>query len=279
MAINIKKEVLRIAGAWSDASTTTFAAAVAYYTVFSIAPLLLIAIATAGLVVGEGAAQASIMEELRLTFGEGAASFIQSVIAAQSTQSESVVYGLLGIGAILFGASGVFSGLQHGLDRIFEKLPQKVHGTLLRAVLDTLYSIGMVLSLGFVLVASLAVSALIRGFAQQLGTVIPNGVAISTGIELAFSFVLLSLFLAVMLRLLPSERLGWRPALKGGLVGGVLFSIGKYALALYLSSSSVASAYGAASSLVLLILWAYYLSLAFFLSAILTRLYFVRTKN
>ncbi len=278
--MQFKKEALRFVDVWSDSNATTYGAAVAYYTVFSIAPLLLIAISVAGLVVERSQVETSVVGQFQSVFGEGGAVFIQSLINARVPHDTNIIFIIIGLAATLLGATGVFSGLQSGLDAIFAKLPQKkAVRSMWKIIFQKIYSLGMVLSLGFVMVVSLMASAFLTAFSQTVNAALPGGIIISTLVEFVFSFGLISLFLGCLLKLLPSERIGWKAALKGGLVAGALFVVGKFALAWYLGTSSVVSAYGAASSVVLLILWTYYLSLAFFLSAIITRLYFVRSQR
>lgn len=278
--MNLKKEALRFVDVWNKANATTYGAAVAYYTVFSIAPLLLIAISVAGLIVDRAEVESSVISQFQGVFGDGGAVFIQSLIRAQVPHDTNVVLILVGLVATLLGATGVFSGLQSGLDAIFATLPRKkISRSIWWMIFQKIYSLGMVLSLGFVLVVSLMASAFLKAFSQTINNAVPGGLIISTLVDFVFSFLLISLFLGCLLKLLPSERIGWKPSLQGGFVAGALFVVGKFALALYLGSSSSLNAYGAASSVVLLILWTYYLSLAFFLSAIITRLYFVRSRR
>jgi membrane protein len=277
--MHLKKQFIRFLSVWNAADATTYGAAVAYYTVFSLAPILLIAISAAALLVERSQVEMSVIEQFRNVFGDTGASFVMSLVDARVPHDANIALAVGGILVTVVGATGVFSGLQSGLDALFTDLPKKKSDLdFWKMVLKRIYSLGMVLSLGFVLVVSLTASAFLTAFSRAIDDVVPGGIIISTLVDFVFSFVLISLFLGCLLKLLPSERIAWVPALKGGLIAGALFVVGKFALALYLGSSSIVSAYGAASSIVLLILWTYYLSLAFFLSAIVTRLYFIKNK-
>ncbi len=277
--MQFKKEVLRFIDAWIASSVTMFSAAVAYYTVFSIAPLLLIAISIASLVVSRTSIESSVLQQFTLVFGEGGATFVHSLISAQIPKNTNILYIIIGLTITLLGATGVFSGLQSGLDAIFTNLPRKRKDSVWEVVYQKIYSLGMVLSLGFVLIVSLLVSTFLNTFSSIFDSVLPGGAFFSFTTEFIFSLTIISLCLGCILKILPSERLDWIPALKGGCIAGLLFFAGKYAFAIYLSSTSTLNAYGAASSLVLLILWTYYLALAFFFSAVVTRLYFIKVKN
>ncbi len=235
----------------------------------------MIAIAISSFFINQSSAQASIIEQFRATFGQGGADLIESLIRANVSEQANIVVGIIGFSILLLGATGVFSQLQAALDTIFESLPEKPLNGWWAVITQKLLSLGMVLSVGFLLLASLVLSAVIKVISSGLADSLPEVGVLAHILELAISFILISLFLGLMYRVLPSKRLRWKPALVGGLIAGVLFTISKYLLGLYLGSAEPFSSYGAASALVLVIIWTYYMSQVFFLSAILLRLYVV----
>jgi membrane protein len=268
-------EIKKIAQAWSNSQASTYGASVAYYTVFSIAPLLVIAISIAGLFLNQQMAEQSIISQFATTFGKNGADFIHVLIQSQTSAKTNILLIIIGFLVLFIGATGIFSQLQLALDTIFESLPEKNVKGIWGTIKQKLLSFGMVLSVGFLLLISLALSALITALSGYLTTLIPSAEALAQIIELSVSFVLISFFLALTYKILPSKKLRWKPALVGGAIAGLLFVISKYVLGLYLGSSEAFTSYGAASSLVLLILWTYYMSQVFFFAAILTRLYIV----
>jgi membrane protein len=272
----ILREAKRLSSAWSKAKTSTYGAAVAYYTTFSLAPLLVIAVSIAGIVLDRSAVEASIMSQFRGTFGESGALLIQSLINSKTPQGANIAMSAVGFVLVLVGATGIFGALQAALDAIFSSLPEKGEKGIWKTIVQKIASVGMVLSLGFVLIVSLAASAALNAFSGTFGALVPGGMVISEIIEFAVSLILVSAFLGCMFKFLPSKRLAWKPACAAGLIAGIMFTVGKYLLGLYLGSSSAASAYGAASSLVLIILWTYYMAQVLFLSAILSKLYVIK---
>ncbi len=276
----VKNGASRLGAAWNSADVGIHGAATAYATLFSLAPLLIIALAVAGLFLDPQVVQRSIASQFGSTFGQNGASMIETLISAARPTSGTVITTIFGIIAIILGSIGIFSVLQSALNRIFDHMPEKQTARgVWRVILDKLVSIGMVLSLGFVLVASLVASAAFTALGGQIARFIPGGEAVAFLLEIVVSYVLTSLFLGLIMKYLPSKKIPSRTAIAGGLIAGAFFMIGKYALGLYLGSSHAANAYGAASAVVLLVLWTYYISQAFFLSAIIARLYFLPPRD
>ncbi len=269
----------RIWGIWGEAKVTSHSAATAYYAVFSLAPLILIAIALAGLVFGAEAAQRQVLDQLGASFGDEARGFLETVMAARDAETGGVLASVVGAVLVILGANGIFSALQGGLDEIFEVLPDKPKEGFLRGLLRKLVSFGLILSVGFLLVVSLLLSTLLAAVGGALRSAFPGSEVVVGIVDFVVSYALISLFLAAVIHFLPSDRVPWLPSLKGGLVAGALFVVGKYALGFYFAFAHPENPYGAASSVVLVILWAYYLSLTLFLSAIITRVVFVTAKD
>ncbi len=266
----------RISALWSSARVGTFGASIAYYTIFSIAPLLVIAISVAGIFLDRTAAQTAVIDQFNATFGPRGGEFIESLIRARATEGADIVLSIVGFVVLLIGAAGIFSQLQTALNTIFENLPDKtVRRGVWLFIRQKLLSFGMVLSIGFLLLVSLALSALLTAFGGALSRMMPQAVVVGHIIDFVVSFALISVFLALTYKVLPSKRLAWRPALIGGAITGAFFMVSKLLLGLYLGSSTAFTGYGAASALVLFVLWFYYMSQVFLFGAIVVRLYVV----
>lgn len=269
-------EIKKIAGAWSDYHVGTFGASVAYYTIFSIAPVLVIAISIAGIFLNKSSVQAGILAQFKETFGQNSSDFIQSLIQANTSDSTNIIVSIAGFILLLIGAAGIFSQLQTALDTIFDSFPaKKLPKGFWFSMRQKVLSFGMVLAIGFLLLISLVLSALVVVFGRTLAHYVPMGEIIGYLIEFIVSFALISAFLTLTYKILPSKRLALKPAIVGGLVTGILFTISKFLLGVYLGSSQLITTYGAASTLVLFVLWAYYISQVFFFGAIILKLYVV----
>ncbi len=267
------KEVRKIGAIWSDSKTSTFGAAVAYYTIFSIAPLLVISISIASLVLDKMETERAIISQFQATFGQNGAAFIEALVNAKIPNEASIAFIFFGFIVILVGATGIFTQLQTALNTIFENLPNKGKEGFWRTIRQKLLSFGMVLSVGFLLLASLIASTFISFLSDMAHGILPGVVVLFRSVELLVSFGIIAFFFALLYKFLPTKRLDWKSALLGGAITSVLFSVGKYVLGLYLGSSKAFNAFGGASALVLLIVWVNYMSQIFFLSAIITRLY------
>lgn len=263
----------RVAELWGKAGVGSHAAATAYYAIFSLAPLVLIAVTLAGFFLGHDQAQAAIMGQFGSTFGSDFRGFAESLVTSQQA-APGVLATIIGAVLILLGASGIFSALREGLDEIFENMPKDKKPGFLSGVIDQLISVGMVLSLGFLLLASLLVSTLLTTFGDYMRALLPGAQFVAIIADFVVTYLLISGFLALMIAFLPSKKIGRRPALAGGLIAGAIFVAGKYALSLYFGLAQPASAFGAASAMVIVVLWAYYLALGLFLSAVLARVFF-----
>ncbi len=268
-------ETKRFASEWMDSNAGTYGSSVAYYVIFALAPVLVIAISIMSFFVSTSSAQASIIRECTAVFGQTGADFVNSLIQANVSASTSIVTTIIGAVILFIGATGVFSQLQSALDRIFVSLPVKEKEGFWTTIWRKLISFGMVLSVGFVLLVSLALSAIVTFLTGPITSITTHAGILLRLFEYAVSFGLISFFLALMYKILPSHRIKWKPALVGGVIAGVLFTVSKYFLGLYLGSPSLFTSYGTASALVVLVLWAYYMAEVFFFAAIITRLYIV----
>lgn len=260
---------------WKEDGALSLGAALAYYTIFSLAPMLLIAISVAGLVFGREAAQGELVGQMRGLLGQQGAEAIQTMVANAGKHSSGVIGTILGIATLLFGATGVFSQLQASLNRIWdvEARPAKgIWGFLRTRIL----SFGMVLGIGFLLLVSLAISAAIAAMDTYITGLFPGGEVVIGIISAVIGLGLITLLLAMIYRFLPDVKIAWRDVWTGAVITAVLFLIGKVLIGLYLGNSSVASTYGAAGSLVILLLWIYYSSQILFFGAEITQVYAAR---
>ncbi|MEX2207389.1 MAG: YihY/virulence factor BrkB family protein [Myxococcota bacterium] len=257
---------------WSSDNALTLGAALAYYTIFSIAPLLVLVIAVAGLVFGRAAAQGEIVTQIQGMLGPSGAELIESMIQRASEPTSGVIATVVSLLTMLFGASGVFGQLQGSLNRIWSSDGSRrkgVKGQLQRRAA----SFSMILGIGFLLLVSLALSALIsglHGFIDEYLTV-PSELLSLT--NLGVSFLVVTALFAMIFKLLPDARIEWRDVWLGAAVTALLFTIGKSLLGIYLGRAGVTSVYGAAGSLVLVLLWVYYSSQLLFLGAEFTEVY------
>ncbi|HUP46556.1 MAG TPA: YihY/virulence factor BrkB family protein [Thermoanaerobaculia bacterium] len=247
-------------------------AALAYYTIFSIGPLLLIAISVAGLVWGEEAAQGRISEQLQNVFGANAADAVETMIAgAGRDRGSGIVAMVLGIVTLLFGASGVFAQLEDALNTIWNVARKKSEG-IKGVIKDRFLSMVMVLGVGFLLLVSLVLDAVISAMGDYLTRVI-GGEAMMQAIQLVVSLGVVTLLFAMMFKYLPDIEIEWRDVWLGAAFTSLLFVIGKFAIGLYLGKAAVGSSYGAAGSLVILLLWIYYSAQILFFGAEFTQVY------
>ena len=246
-------------------------AAIAFYTVTSIAPVLLIVIAIAGLAFGRDAAQNAITDQLSSLMGRQVAEVLQAVIANASNVSSGTFATIAGIVTLLMTASGVFGEMQSALNAIWKT---KSKGTTLsRLVRARAASLGLVVALGFILLVSLVVSTALAAFGNYLDSVLPFGQIILMALNAIVSLAFISFLFGAIYKVLPDRTLQWRDVIIGAIVTGILFTIGKSLISWYIGSSAVASSFGAAGGLIVLLLWVYYSAQIFLLGAEFTKVY------
>jgi membrane protein len=246
-------------------------AAIAFYIITSIAPVLLIVIAIAGLVFGDDAAQNSINTELGGLMGSQTAEFLQAAVAGAAKKSSGVLATIIGITTFIATASGVFGEMQAALNSIWKT---KAHSTTMtRLIRARIVSLALVTTLGLLLIVSLTVSAGLTVFSNYLDTVFPNGKLILPLLNFVVSLILLAVLFAAVYKVLPDRHLQWRDVIIGAVVTSVLFTIGKSLIGWYIGSSAVASTYGAAGGFIVLLLWVYYSVQTFLLGAEFTKVY------
>jgi membrane protein len=257
---------------WTDDFASSMGAALSYYTVFSIAPLLVIAIAVAALVFGQSVAQHEVLDQLRGLLGPEGANAVESMLVSAQKPKEGILAGALSIVTLLIGATTVFNELESDLNRIWRVPAQKRSGVwnLLRT---RLLSFGMVVSVGFLLLVSLIASAALAAWGKYWsGWFFGIELALQAA-NLLLSLAVFTLFFALMYKVLPRVRIAWRDVWIGAIVTSLLFTMGKFLIGLYIGRASVASSYGAAGALVVLLLWVYYSSQVLLFGAEFTRAY------
>jgi membrane protein len=261
---------------WSEDRPFQLAAALAYYTLFSMAPLLLIAIAVAGLVFGREASQNQIIGVIEDLVGVQSARAIQAIIESAGQRPDSGFFAsAIGLMFLLLGAGGVVGQLQDSLNTVWRVVPKTGRG-ILGFLQDRLVSYSMVLSVGFLLLVSLVISAVLTAVSGIVGGFLPINAATAHILDLVVSFAFITLLFAVIYKFVPDVRIVWRDVWIGAATTSLLFSVGKSLIGFYLGHSTVTSIYGAAGSLVTLLLWVYYSSLMFFFGAELTQVYATR---
>ena len=260
-------------GAWVDDYAPSMGAALAYYTLFSITPLLIIVIAVAGLVFGQEAARGEIAAQMQGIIGREGAIAVQGLLKSVNEPAQGILATVASIIMLVIGATTVLGELQSDLDRIWRvPAPAKENGmwTLLRT---RLLSFGMVLGLCFLLLVSLVVSAAIAAFGTWWDGLFEGWEAFLYMLNFSISLVISTLLFAMIYKLMPRARIAWRDVWVGAAVTAFLFEIGKFLIGLYLGKSSVASGFGAAGSLVVLLLWVYFSAQIFLLGAEFTWVY------
>jgi membrane protein len=262
----------RTVSEWSDDKASTQAASLAYFTIFSIAPVLIIAVAVAGLVFGEEAARGEIQTQIQGLVGEAGAKVIESMMVSASKPSASLLASIVGLLALIFGATGVFAQLQDSLNIIWKVKPPKLNGVVSFLRVRFL-SFSMVLGIGFLLLVSLVLSAGLAAAGAYLGSRLPGWEVVWQALNLVISFGVITVLFAMIYKILPDVKVAWRDVWLGAAVTALLFALGKLGIGLYLGKGSVASSYGAAGSLAILLLWVYYSAMILFLGAEFTQVY------
>jgi membrane protein len=252
----------------------TMAAALSYYTVFSLPPLLLLLLMLLGSVVDPGEVQGAIRTQINNLMGSGAADQIRTILeSAHRPGSTGVVSTVVGVVALLLGASGAFGQLQTALNRAWGVAPDPARGGLKSFIVKRVFSFGMVLAVGFLLLVSLVVSAALVAFGDAVSAVVPGGLSepVLQALNLAVSLIVIGLVFAAIFKVLPDATIAWRDVWIGALATALLFVIGKFLIGFYLGRTNPGEAFGAASSLAILLIWIYYSSMIVLLGAEFTQ--------
>jgi membrane protein len=260
------------ASEWSEDNALRLSAALAYYSIFSLAPLLVIAISIAGLVFGEAAARGQITEQMRQLAGDRAAEAIQALVQGTSRRTASLSATFVGLVVLLFGSSGVFLELKGALNTIWGVAirPGKPMRTLIR---ERFISFTIVLGIGFLLLVSLVMSAALAALGASMRNLLTWPAFVWQIVDLLVSFAVTTFLFAMIFKILPNVQIRWRDVWTGAGITAFLFTIGKYLIGFYLGTSAVASYYGAAGSAIVLLLWVYYSACILFFGAEFTKSY------
>lgn len=255
---------------------TTMGAALAYYTTFSLPPLLLTVIAVAGLFFGREVVQGRIEAQIQGLIGGQVGEQISTMIrSVAQNKTGGLLSGFLGVLALMFGATTSFAQLQSALNSIWQVKPDPRAGGVRTFLSKRLLSFGMVLGTGFLLLVSLALSAALAAFGEWIDGLLPGTIssALVQALNFGVSFVVITGLFAAIFKVLPDAEIEWREVWVGGAITSLLFTVGKSLIGLYLGKSGAASAYGAAGSLVLIVLWIYYASLILLMGAEFTKVW------
>ncbi len=255
-----------------DDEALSWGASIAYYTLFSIAPVLLVVVAIAGLVFGRDAAEGAMVDQFSGLMGHGTAVALQGMIESAARPREGTLATIIGLVVLVIAISGVFGEVQSAMNAIWKAAPSK-QSTVTRLLRGRLVSMGLVVTAGFLLMVSLAASALLSGFSTYLRIVFPQVQVALNVIDVVLSALLIGGLFAAMFKVLPDTDVAWRDVAVGALATTILFEVGKYAIAFYIGQSNVASSYGAAGALIILLVWIYYSAQIFLLGAEFSRAY------
>ena len=252
---------------WSEDRVPRLAAALAYYTTFSLAPLLIIVIALAGLAFGEDAARGEVVAQLAGLIGPQGARAVQDLLASASRPSSNILASIVGLVMLLVGATSVFAELQSDLDRIW-RAPALPHvSSVIDLLRSRLLSFGMVVAMGFLLLVSLVIGAALSALGQWGGTMIAGSADMLQVLNTVVTFGITTLLFATAYRILPRVRIAWSDVWMGAAVTAILFTLGKYLIGLYIGRAGVSSSFGAAGSLIIVLVWVYYSAQIFLLGA------------
>jgi membrane protein len=260
-------------GQWLEDKAPQLGAALAYYTVFSLAPMMLVLLAIFGLIYGNSElARREILHQLYSFLDRSSAKAVEEIAASTGKPAASLVATLIGIAVALFGASGVFGQLQDALNTIWgvKPKPGRSFASFLRA---RFLSFAMVAGMCFLLLVSLTVSAVIAALGGYLEHLLPGGSVLAWTVHLVLDMGIVTLLFAMIFKFLPDARLSWRDVRLGAALTAALFLVGKYALGFYLGSGGAGSAYGAAGSLITMLIWIYYAAQIVLFGAEFTQVY------
>ena len=264
--------IKQAASEWSDDNAPTYAASLSYYTLFSVAPMLVIAVSVAGMVFGDDAARGQIQEQLQGLVGQNGAEMIGQMMISARQPGSGLLATALGLIVLIFGATGVFVQLQEALNHIWHVKPPPRNGVL--GFLRTRFlSFAMVLAIGFLLLVSLVVSAVLAAVGAWFAHLLPGWSVLWQVVNFGVSFAVITVLFALMYKILPDTHVAWKDVWLGAAVTSLFFTLGKLGIGLYLGRSSVASSYGAAGSLAVILVWVYYSAQILFFGAEFTQVY------
>lgn len=271
--IDFIRQMLR---AWEEDNCFRLAAALSYYTIFSLAPMIIIVISVAGYFFGKDAVTGQIFMQVKDLIGEDGARGLQNMVENAYMEKSSFITKAIGIGTLIFSATATFTVLQDSLNTIWEVKAKPSRGWL-KFLLNRVLSFALVMGVGFLLLVSLVIHTVLIALQSFIERILDTfSVYLIQITQSLVSFGVITLLFAMMFKFLPDVRLRWRHVWRASILTTILFSIGRYLISLYLANSNLASTYGAASSVVIIILWINYSSLIFFLGAEYIHIYMLR---
>jgi membrane protein len=256
---------------WINANASSMGAAVAFYTIFAIAPLFILVLALAGVIFGHEAAQGEVFQEISKLIGKNGSESVQSILVAARQPKATLLATIVGFATLFIGANSVFIQLQQALNAIWN-IRLKSSG-IRRFFRYRFLSFLALLGIGFILLVSLIVSAALDAVGKWVGGIVPVHVIIWKTIDFVFSLGVITLLFAMIFKMLPDVRMAWRDVWVGSVITALLFTIGKFLLGAYLGRSSLSSAYGAVGSFVVVLLWVYYSAQILLFGAAFVRVY------
>lgn len=258
-----------------DDKVLKLSASLAYYTIFSVAPMLIVIIFFCDLFLGREAIEGTLYSQIKGLVGSEAAIQVQQMIRNASLSEDMSWATIVGFVTLFIGATGVFAEIQDSINTIWrlKSKPKKGKG-LVRMIMNRLQSFSLVISMGFILLVSLVVNGIIEIFNQRLANLFPQvGMVVIYLVNLAITFAVITALFAVIFKVLPDARIRWRDVIVGSIATAILFMLGKFAIGVYLGASKVGSTYGAAGSIVIILLWVYYSAAILYFGAEFTRVY------
>ncbi|MFT3717628.1 YihY/virulence factor BrkB family protein [Pseudorhodoferax sp.] len=258
---------------WAGDYAPSMGAALSYYSVFSMAPLLLIVISVAGLVFGERAAHGELFEQLAGLMGADAARALETLLASVNKPAQGIVSTLIGLGVLLIGATTVFGELQNALDRIWRAPARDTSGGLWKLLHTRLLSFGMVLGFAFLLMVSLVLGAVVSALGKWWSSAFAGWEVLAQLLNVVLGFALTTGVFAMIYKIMPRVQVRWYDVWIGAAVTALLFTVGRFLIGLYIGKSGVASSFGAAGSVIVIFVWVYYSAQVFLLGAEFTWLY------
>jgi membrane protein len=264
------------AGAWMEDNALRLSASLAFYSVFSLAPLLVIAVSIGALIFNEQTVRDQVAAQLEALAGPRAADALEALLVTTAAQKRTgALAAIVGMLAMVFGASGVFGELKDALNTIWGVVV-KPGRTWLRLIRDRFLTFSMILSIGFLLLVSLLLSAILTAVSKYMNWLLPLPAWVWQTLDLLGSLCVVTVLFAMIFKILPNVRIGWHDVWTGAAVTSLLFVLGKFLIGFYLGASSITSAYGAATSVVIVLLWVYYSACILFFGAEFTKVYACR---
>ncbi|MCS2610636.1 YihY/virulence factor BrkB family protein [Halomonas dongshanensis] len=266
--VGVFKEAVSL---WLERNAFSYAGSLAFYTLFSLAPTIIIAVTVIGIVLGEDAAQGQIVAQLADTIGTDAATAIEQAVSQSRIQESGLMPTLIGFGTLLIGATTVFAQMQFSLNTIWGVVAKPTSNSIFIFLKGRLLSLTVVLAIGFILLVSLVLGVALRSILASANDMVPYMSVLSAWLESLTSFGVVLLLFATIFKVLPDVELKWQDVFLGAVVTALLFTIGRNVIAVYLAYTATASTYGAAGSIVMILLWVYYSSLILLFGAAFTR--------